>query len=269
VPIAVILTVLNEGEAARAVLDSLCQQTQSPDEVVIADGGSRDQTVAVLREYAGRLPLRIVSAPGSNISQGRNAAIRAARGDIVAVTDAGVHCRPDWLARLTAPFADPAVALVAGFFAAAPQTVLETAMGATVLPQARDINPATYLPSSRSVAFRRSAWEAVGGYPDWLDYSEDVIFDLAVRRQYGAFAFVPEALVDFRPRGSLRPKKTTADVHADEPVEVGKRQIVERHKVVQARVIHPGHDVALECRGLGEIGDRGRVAYIDSMRRGS
>ena len=203
-PIAVILTVLNEGESVRAVLDSLCQQTQPPHEVVIADGGSRDQTVAVLREYAGRLPLRIVSAPGSNISQGRNAAIRAVSGDIVAVTDAGVRCRPDWLARLTAPFADPAVALVAGFFAAAPRTVLETAMGATVLPEPRDIYPATYLPSSRSVAFRRSAWEAVGGYPEWLDYSEDVIFDLALRRRFGAFAFVPEALVDFRPRGSLR-----------------------------------------------------------------
>lgn len=202
-PVAVILTVLQEGEAARAVLESLCQQTRPPDEVVIADGGSRDQTVAVLREYAGRLPLRIVSAPGSNISQGRNAAIRAASGDIMAVTDAGVRCRPDWLARLTVPFEDPAVALVAGFFCSAPHSVLETAMGATVLPEARDINPATYLPSSRSVAFRRAAWEAVGGYPEWLDYSEDVIFDLALRRQFGPFVFVPEALVDFRPRGSL------------------------------------------------------------------
>jgi hypothetical protein len=54
------------------------------------------------------------------------------------------------------------------------------------------------------VAFRRSVWEAVGGYPEWLDFSEDVIFDLAVRRQFGPFRFEPEALVNFRPRGSLR-----------------------------------------------------------------
>ena len=103
-PVSVVLTVLNEGEAARGVLESLCAQTRRPDEVVIADGGSRDQTVSIVREYAARLPLRIISAPGSNIAQGRNAAIRAAQGEIVAVTDAGVRCRPDWLERLTAPF---------------------------------------------------------------------------------------------------------------------------------------------------------------------
>jgi glycosyltransferase involved in cell wall biosynthesis len=203
VPVSVIVTVLNEGEAARGVLESLCGQTRLPDEVVIADGGSRDQTIAVLRQYQARLPLQIVSAPCSSIAQGRNAAIRAARGDILAVTDAGVRCRPDWLEQLTAPFAAPRVMAVAGFFCSAPQTVLETSMGATVLPEARDVNPATYLPSSRSVAFRRAAWEAAGGYPEWLDYSEDVLFDLAVRRKFGPFIFVPQALVDFRPRGSL------------------------------------------------------------------
>jgi glycosyltransferase involved in cell wall biosynthesis len=200
---AVILTVLNEGDAIREVLDSLCAQTCPPDEVVIADGGSRDQTVAILREYQARLPLSLVAAPGSTIAQGRNAAIRAARADILAVTDAGVRCRPDWLKRLAAPFARPEVMAVAGFFRSAPRTLLETAMGATVLPEARDVNPATYLPSSRSVAFRRAAWQAVGGYPEWLDYSEDVIFDLALRRQFGPFVFVPEALVEFHPRGSL------------------------------------------------------------------
>ena len=204
VPVSVILTVLNEGEAVRGVLESLCVQTRRPDEVVVADGGSRDQTVAVLREFSARLPVQVVSAPGTNISQGRNAAIRAARGDVLAVTDAGVRCRPDWLERLTAPFASPSVRAVAGFFCSAPQTVMETAMGAAVLPEARDINPASYLPSSRSVAFRREAWEAVGGYPEWLDYSEDVIFDLAIRQKFGQFTFVPEAVVEFRPRGSLR-----------------------------------------------------------------
>jgi hypothetical protein len=77
-------------------------------------------------------------------------------------------------------------------------------MGATVLPESQDIIPATYLPSSRSVAFRRAAWQAAGGYPEWLDFSEDVVFDLALRRRFGPMTFVPTALVHFRPRGSLR-----------------------------------------------------------------
>ncbi|MCA9957415.1 MAG: hypothetical protein KC443_00185, partial [Anaerolineales bacterium] len=57
---------------------------------------------------------------------------------------------------------------------------------------------------SRSVAFLKSAWEAVGGYPEWLDYSEDLIFDLALREKYGAFPFADTAVAYFRPRGSLR-----------------------------------------------------------------
>ena len=52
--ITVISTVLNEGEHIRRLMESLCAQTCQPDEVIIADGGSRDQTVAVLREYEDR-----------------------------------------------------------------------------------------------------------------------------------------------------------------------------------------------------------------------
>ncbi len=202
--VSVIATVLNEAHSLPGLLDSLVAQTRPPDEVVIADGGSRDGTLAVLGAYAGRLPQRVVAAPGANIAQGRNAAIRAAAGDVIAVTDAGVRCAPDWLACLTEPFSEPGVMAVAGFFQPDPHTVLETAMGATVLPEAHDVNPSTYLPSSRSVAFRRAVWEGVGGYPEWLDFSEDVIFDLNVRARYGPFLFVPQAQVHFRPRGSLR-----------------------------------------------------------------
>jgi glycosyltransferase involved in cell wall biosynthesis len=202
--VSVILTVLNEAASIHSLLDSLLAQSRPADEVVVADGGSRDGTLAALAAYAGRLPLTVIQAPGANISQGRNAAIRAAQGDVIAVTDAGVRCQPDWLACLTEPFQQPAVMAVAGFFRPDPHTVLETAMGATVLPEARDVNPQTYLPSSRSVAFRREVWERVGGYPEWLDFSEDVIFDLNVRAHFGPFEFVPQALVNFRPRGSLR-----------------------------------------------------------------
>jgi hypothetical protein len=77
-------------------------------------------------------------------------------------------------------------------------------MGATVLPELQDIRPERFLPSSRSIAFLKSAWKAAGGYPEWLDYCEDLIFDLRLCARYGPFVFVPEALVYFRPRPSLR-----------------------------------------------------------------
>jgi glycosyltransferase involved in cell wall biosynthesis len=210
VKVSLILTVLNEGPHLRRLLDSIAAQSRPPDEVVVCDGGSRDDTLALLQSYGGRLPLKVLSEPGANISRGRNAAIRAAAGPIIAVTDAGVWLEPDWLAELLAaggwqsgaPQAE-GPALAAGFFRSDPANTFEIALGAASLPDVTEIDPARFLPSSRSVAFRKEAWGAVGGYPEWLDYSEDVVFDLAVRGRFGPFAFAPRAVAHFRPRASL------------------------------------------------------------------
>ncbi len=210
--ISVIVTVLNEADNLPRLLDSLASQTRLPDEVVVCDGGSTDGTLSLLeaREAEGRLPLRVIRRPGTNISQGRNAAIEAAAGEVIAVTDAGVRLSPRWLEKIVAPFEEVGTGkgaeaqAVAGFFLPDPQTPFETAMGATVLPELREIDPTHFLPSSRSVAFRKSAWAAVGGYPEWLDYCEDLIFDFRLRDRYGPFLFAPEAVVHFRPRPGLR-----------------------------------------------------------------
>jgi glycosyltransferase involved in cell wall biosynthesis len=214
--VTVICTVLNEGESIRRLMDSLVAQTRAPDEVVIVDGGSQDNTIAVLQTYAGHLPLRILSAPGANISRGRNIAIAAATGEVIASVDAGVWLEPVWLAELIAPFeaanlqnsqSTQTVAtcrVVAGFFIPDVQTPFEIAMGATVLPTVAEVNPQTFLPSSRSVAYTKTAWAAVGGYPEWIDYCEDLLFDFRLRDSVGSFSWASRAVVHFRPRSSFR-----------------------------------------------------------------
>lgn len=214
--VTVISTVLNEGESVRRLMDSLVAQTRPADEVVIVDGGSRDNTVAFLSEYGGRLPLKVLVEPGANISRGRNVAVQAAGGDLFACADAGVWLEPGWLECLLAPFENPPSGepsdrwgggrpqAVAGFFVPDVASPFEIAIGATVLPALAEVNPATFLPSSRSVAFTRAAWQAAGGYPEWIDYCEDLIFDLRVRAACGPFGWAPGALAHFRPRGSLR-----------------------------------------------------------------
>lgn len=203
-PVTLIATVLNEGESIRLLMDSIAAQTRPADEVIICDGGSTDNTPDILRGYAGRLPLKVIELPGANISAGRNAAIRAAAHDLIAATDAGVRLDPGWLARIIAPFEqDPDAQVVSGFFHSDPLTPFEVALGATTLPELRDIDPAKFLPSSRSVAFRRSALDAVGGYPEWLDFCEDLILDFRLKARFGRFAFAPDAVVHFRPRQSI------------------------------------------------------------------
>jgi glycosyltransferase involved in cell wall biosynthesis len=202
--VSLIATVKNEADSISRLLDSIAAQTRPPDEVVICDGGSGDGTLDRLRAET-RFPIRIIERPSTNISQGRNAAIEATTSDVIASADAGVQLDPNWLQSLISEFErNPQAAVVSGFFVPAPQTPFEVAMGATVLPERRDIRPETFLPSSRSVAFKKEAWKEAGRYPEWLDYCEDLVFDFALLKKYRPFAFAPEATVYFRPRGSLR-----------------------------------------------------------------
>ncbi len=199
---ALIVTVLDEAGMVDVLLESIAAQTLPPDEVVVVDGGSIDGTWQRLQAWTARLPLHLIRAPGAGIARGRNLAIEAASASVIAVTDAGVRLDSDWLAHLHTALSDD-VDVVSGFFLPSPHTVFECAMGATVLPALADIHPARFLPSSRSVLFRRAAWKAVTGYPEWLDYCEDLVFDLALKRAGCRFAFAPQATVWFRPRGSL------------------------------------------------------------------
>jgi glycosyltransferase involved in cell wall biosynthesis len=201
--VALIVTVLNEAGTIDDLLESIARQTRPPDEVVIVDGGSADGTWEHLLGWTSRLPMRCLHAPGASIARGRNLAIEAATCEVIAVTDAGVRLEPDWLEQLLSGLGDD-VDVVSGFFRADACTTFEKAMGATVLPALQDIDADTFLPSSRSVLFRRSAWAAARGYPEWLDYCEDVVFDLNLKHSGLRFAFASGAVAWFRPRGSLR-----------------------------------------------------------------
>lgn len=202
--VSLCLTVLNESVSIDELMTSVVNQTRLPDEMVIVDGGSNDDTVERIEQYRDRLNIRVLSQPGATISAGRNRAIREAAGEVIAVTDAGVRLVPNWLKVLVEPIEDGKYDVVAGFFKADPRNVFEVAMGATVLPFEEDIDPAGFLPSSRSIAFRNEVWEAVGGYPEWLDYCEDLLFDLEYRRKGFTQGWAPAAIAHFRPRSTLR-----------------------------------------------------------------
>jgi glycosyltransferase involved in cell wall biosynthesis len=202
--VSLVLTVKDEAHTLSPFLDSLARQTRPPDEVVVVDGGSRDGTMAILEEAAGRLArFRVLSRPGSTIAAGRNAAIRHARGPIIAVTDAGTVLRPHWLQQLVAPLHDASTDVASGYFEPGGVAWLERAIAATIAPHVREVDPATFLPSSRSVAFRKDRWALVGGYPEWLRHCEDLVFDLSLRRSGASFVFAPDAVVEWRARADL------------------------------------------------------------------
>jgi glycosyltransferase involved in cell wall biosynthesis len=203
--VSVIATVKDEERTVNAFLESLLAQSRPPDEIVVVDGGSTDGTVAAIQKLGQSNPtLRVLEAPGSNIAAGRNAAIEEAAGPVVAVTDGGTVADPTWLEELVAPLErDERVGVSSGFFEPEGDTWFERSLSAVVVPHVREVDPARFLPSSRSVAFRKEWWRRVGGYPEWLNHCEDLVFDLDLLRAGARSAFVPQAIVRWNVRSSL------------------------------------------------------------------
>lgn len=200
---SLVCTIKNEADNIAALLDSMLAQSRLPDEIVINDCGSDDGSDAIVERYiATGHALRLVRG-GFNIPSGRNNAVRHARGAIIACTDAGLILDPRWFERIIAPIEQQQADVVGGFFRPEPHSDFELALGATNYRNAYEIDANSFLPFGQSVAFRKQAWEQVGGYPEWASHCEDLLFDMALKRAGYRFAFVPDALVHFRPRESL------------------------------------------------------------------
>lgn len=202
--VSLIATVKNERDSLREWLTAIERQTRLPDEVVVIDGGSTDGTWELLASWEAPCKLMLYSLPGASISAGRNLAMHRASGDVFAITDAGTIAAPDWLERLLVPFGTDTVDVAAGFFKPVLRTRWQRSLAATTLPDIDEIDGDAFLPSSRSVALR-AAWVRGGfEYPEWLDYCEDLVWDVQLKRGGARFEFAPGAYVQFFVRSGWR-----------------------------------------------------------------
>jgi len=203
--ISLITTVLNEENSIGVFLDSILKQTKLPDEVVIVDGGSTDKTVSSIKYYVSsvnQLKIRLIIKRG-NRSVGRNTAIKNSIGDVIAVSDSGCRLDKNWLAEITRPFSDKNIDVVAGYYKPKTNSIFEKSLATytCVMPDRAD--PENFLPSSRSVAFRKSAWDNVGGYPEELDTCEDLVFDKKLKKAGLKFHFAKNAIVHWPQRKNI------------------------------------------------------------------
>lgn len=193
---SVCITVLNEEGSIGELLESLLAQTKKPDEIVVVDGGSKDKTVEIVRHFQKKdKRIKLLIEQGS-VAHGRNTSIEIAKNPIIVSIDAGCVAKKDWLAKITEPFKHEEVGMVAGFYEMVTKTPLQKAMSVYhgVAPERFD--PTSFLPSARSVAFRREVWEKVGGYSEKLDKAgEDTLFFYKIVKTGVRIIRVGEAIV--------------------------------------------------------------------------
>ena len=203
--ITLIATVKNEEFSIRDFLDALLSQTRLPNEIIVTDGGSVDRTTEIVNEYiTNGAPIKLIIAKG-NRSVGRNEAIRNASYDIIACTDAGCRADPDWLKNIIEPFEnDQSIDVVGGFYQPIANNIFGKCVGVLTICDIKRIDPNTFLPSARSVAFKKEAWRKVGGFPEQFSWNEDTSFMLNLRKVGLKFIFVPRAIVYRRVESNLK-----------------------------------------------------------------
>jgi glycosyltransferase involved in cell wall biosynthesis len=115
--VSLIIVVHNEAAIISNKLDNLLELDYPHDqlEVIVASDGSVDETNALVEGYSHH-GVRLLALPHQGKNRSLNAAVAAARGDILVFSDADSSLAPDALRVLVAPFSDPEVGGVAGQF---------------------------------------------------------------------------------------------------------------------------------------------------------
>lgn len=107
--LSIVIPVLNSEKTLPACLAAIAAQTlpRTDYEIVIADAGSSDRTVAIARAAGVDV---ITANPLRTGEAGKTAGIKAAHGELIALVDSdNILPDPTWLARMLVPFADPDV----------------------------------------------------------------------------------------------------------------------------------------------------------------
>jgi glycosyltransferase involved in cell wall biosynthesis len=178
-----ICTFLNEEDNILSFLESLEAQSLHPTEVILVDGGSSDSTLGLVQKYALASKLRIVllSMPGSSIAEARNKAILESRYETIVSVDAGCLLSEGFFMNLVATSVEYDKAqLVCGVY----QPSASAKHAQEFVPDWNHFDVGSFLPSARSVLFRKSIALEVGGFPEFLPKTgEDTFFDIVYRNK--------------------------------------------------------------------------------------
>jgi GT2 family glycosyltransferase len=173
--------------------------------VVFVDNGSSDESLSLLRSFAGARSgrARVFQEPKRSAAAARNAGIREAAGDIIAFTDSDCSPDPAWLTHLTAPYLDPSVGAVAGRVMGAPaETALEifSSLYTLRLPgtpsRHREWTPRAGGFPTANFSVRRVLANELGGFDESVViYGEDYDFCARLYQRGVVIVYVPEAAV--------------------------------------------------------------------------
>lgn len=216
--VSFITTVYNEELTIKSLLESLFSQSKFPDEIIIVDGGSTDNTVAAISNFkfpplrqgfAGQATsnsnakIKLIFKKG-NRSVGRNEAIGKSGNEIIVCSDSGCSLDKDWVKNITEPFKNSKVDVVAGYYKGNPKTIFEKCLIPYVLVMPDRIDKNHFLPATRSMAFKKTIWKKAGRFPERFSDNEDYVFAKNLEKISANIVFKKDAIVYWLPRKNMK-----------------------------------------------------------------
>lgn len=194
--IAVIVPAYNAAQTLRPCLEAVASQSKSPDEIIVVDDGSDDDTAALAESIPG---VRCIRQPNAGPAAARNRGQREARADIILFTDADCIPAEDWVERSASGFTEPDVGAVAGSYGVINKGArLARCIHAEILFRHRRLMPA-YPRSfgSYNVAIQSRVFDQVGGFEETYRHAsgEDNDLSYKIRRAGYRIRFEPRSLV--------------------------------------------------------------------------
>ena len=212
-PVSVVMPVRNEERhLAESVRHILAQDYPGPIELLLGVGPSADRTEQIARELSAADPrVTVVANPSGRIPAALNAALRAARHEIIARVDGHALLPPGYLRTAVAALAETGAADVGGVMAAEGVTPFQQAVAWGMTSKAGVGSAAFHTGGGAGPTlsvylgvYRREAIEQAGGWDEEMLRAEDWELNYRIRARGGVIWFIPELHVTYRPRGSIR-----------------------------------------------------------------
>jgi glycosyltransferase involved in cell wall biosynthesis len=172
------------------------QDFTDPWDIVVADNGSRDGTIAVVERWQDRLPVSLIEAAGpANSCYARNIGVAAAEGDMLAFCDADDEVRADWLRVMVRALQKSA--LVTGILDHAKLNPPELAAS---YEDEADVPWWGFLRAgpAANLGVQRAVFDSLGGFPELYQGWNDAAFCWRAQLAGYELAFEPAAVVDRR-----------------------------------------------------------------------
>ena len=211
--ISVVAPMFNEAEHIAALVSDLAAQDFAGElELLVADGGSQDDSIEALRAACEQhgLEVTILANPERYVSHALNLCIRAAAGDLIVRVDCHSRYPADYLRRCALAAEETGAANVGGVFLPAGRTPTERAVACAMDSPFGGIHWTRQASAERVEvdtvpygAFRPAAFERAGLFDESLIRNQDDEFNLRLRLAGGRIVQDSSIRIEYIPRGSF------------------------------------------------------------------